>query len=133
MTRHARLTAGIALALLGALVWLGAPCTAQANGTKVIAGAGTPLGLHSMPPVPQPPPRPSWQPRPAPYPYAYSAPPVWPPGYWSYVWVPQVYTAWVLVPDGWAADGSWVDARYEPRTYEGGYYQQVWVGAVPSP
>lgn len=132
MTRHARLAAAIATAILGAFVWLGAPSTAQADGTKVFAGAGNPLGLRPMPPVPQPPPRPSWQPRPAPYPYFYSAP-VWSSGYWSYVWVPQVYTAWALVPSGFGWDGSWVDAHYEPRTYAGGYYQQVWVGAVPSP
>jgi len=130
MTRHARCTAAIALGFLGAFVWLGAPSTVQADGTKVFVGAGTPLGLHPMPPVPRLRPRPFRQPRFGPYPYAYSAP-VWPSGYWSYLWVPQVYTAWVLVPGGLGADGSWVDAHYEPRIYQSGYYQQVWVGAVP--
>jgi hypothetical protein len=132
MTRQCRLVTAIATAILVACVCLGVPSTAQADGTKIFVGAGNPLGLHPMPPVPQPPQRPSWQQRPSSYPYAYLAP-VWPAGYWSYVWVPQAYTAWVLVPGGWAAAGSWLDAHYEPRVYEGGYYQQVWVGAVPSP
>lgn len=133
MTRHARFTAAIALGFLGVFVWLGAPSAARADDTKVFAGAGTPLGLHPMPPVSQPPPRPARQPSFGPYPYAYSAP-VWPSGYWSYVWVPQVYTAWILVPGGLDADGSWIDAHYEPQAYQSGYYQQVWVGAdSPSP
>jgi len=132
MTRHVRLAAAIACAFLAGSIWLGVPLEAQADGTQGFAGAGNPLGLHPMPPVPQPPQRPSWHQRPAPFPYAYSAP-VWPAGYWSYVWVPQVYAAWVLVPAGFRDDGSWVDAHYEPRFYEGGYYQQVWVGAVTAP
>ena len=133
MTRHCRLVTAIATTILLACVGLGVSSTARADGTKVFVGAGNPLGLHPMPPVPQPPQRPSsWYQRPASYPYTYLAP-VWPAGYWSYVWVPEAYTAWVLMPGGWAADGSWLDAHYEPRVYEGGYYQQVWVGAAPSP
>lgn len=130
MTRHARFAA--AIVFLGACVWLGLPPAAQADGTKVFVGAGNPLGLRPMPPVPKPPHRPSWHQRPAQNPYLYSAP-VWPvAGYWSYVWVPQAYAAWVRVPAGFRPDGTWVDEHLEPRFYEGGYYQPVWVGAVPS-
>lgn len=133
MTRHVRIAAAIAFAFLAGCVGLGVPLTAQANGTKVSAGAGSPPGLHPMPPVPQPPQPRSWHHRQAQNPYLYAAP-VWPAaGYWSYVWVPQVYAAWVLVSAGFRDDGSWVDAHYEPRFYQGGYYQQVWVGAGTSP
>lgn len=128
MTRHARLAA--VLVFLGAMVWLGLPPTVQADGTKVFSGTENPLGLHPMPPVPQPPHHLSWQHRPAQYPYAYAAP-MWPAGYWSYVWVPQVYAAWVFVPAGFRPDGTWVDEHSEPRFVEGGYYQPVWVGSLP--
>lgn len=134
MTRHWRLGTAIATAILVACVCLGVPSAAQADGTKVFVD-GNPLGLRPMPPVPQPPQRPSsWNRnhRPAQNPYLYAAP-VWPvAGYWTYVWVPQTYAEWVLVPSGFRPDGTWVDSHYEPRVYDGGYYQQVWVGAVPS-
>ena len=52
----------------------------------------------------------------------------WIPGYWTTQWVPQtsLYTVWVDAH--WEPDGSWVDGRYEYRSYVSGYTQQaLWV------
>lgn len=57
-----------------------------------------------------------------------SLPPLrWVPGYWIYQWTPQRHTYEVWVPGRWSADGTWLEAHYEPRTIETGYFQPVWV------
>ena len=59
---------------------------------------------------------------------AYVTPaPTWVPGYWIWRWVPQAQTAYVYVPGYYDQYGSWVSSRYEPRSTESGFYQQVWV------
>ncbi len=49
------------------------------------------------------------------------------PGYWTYQWVPQVYSTTVWVPGQWAVDGSWVDAHYESQSVATGYWQPIWI------
>jgi hypothetical protein len=49
------------------------------------------------------------------------------PGYWSYRWVPFTTTENVWVPGSWAADGTWVDSRWEARPYSSGYYEPFYV------
>ena len=51
------------------------------------------------------------------------------PGYWTYQWVPQVYTQSIWVPGQWSPDGTWIDAHYEPRSLSTGSYQPLWVPA----
>jgi hypothetical protein len=51
------------------------------------------------------------------------------PGYWSYRWIPYTTTQNVWVPGSWAADGSWIDSRWEPRPYSSGYYEPFWIPA----
>ena len=48
-------------------------------------------------------------------------------GYWAYQWIPTSYAQSTWVPGGWAADGTWVDGRYEQHAYASGYYQPYWV------
>lgn len=61
-------------------------------------------------------------------PYTYVAPaPIWVPGYWTWRWVPQAQTSYLYVPGYYDQYGSWVTSRYEPRTVEAGFYQQVWI------
>lgn len=52
----------------------------------------------------------------------------WVPGYWTYQWIPQVYTYHVWVPAHYSADGFWMEGHYQPQVVQTGYYQQVWVG-----
>jgi hypothetical protein len=49
------------------------------------------------------------------------------PGYWTYQWVPQVYTQSTWVPGQWSPDGTWIDGYYEPRSLSTGSYQPLWV------
>jgi hypothetical protein len=52
----------------------------------------------------------------------------WVSGYWTTQWVPQtsLYTVWV--DPHFATDGSWVEGRYEQRSYVSGYAQQaLWI------
>lgn len=58
---------------------------------------------------------------------SYSTPPVYAPGYWSYQWVPQVYTTYVWVHSYWSVDGRLVQAHYAPRVVDAGSWQRVWV------
>lgn len=51
----------------------------------------------------------------------------WVPGYWSYQWVPQIYTGYVWVPGHWSPAGTWIEGHYETRAVTSGYYQPVWV------
>jgi hypothetical protein len=48
-------------------------------------------------------------------------------GYWAYQWIPTSYAQNIWVPGGWAADGTWVESRWEQRAYASGYYQPYWV------
>ena len=51
----------------------------------------------------------------------------WAPGYWTYQWVPQVYSYNVWVPAQWAPDGSWIESHYQVQSTATGYYQEFWV------
>ena len=58
----------------------------------------------------------------------YVAPsPCWSAGYWNYQWIPQAYTYNVWVPGQWAPNGAWIDAHYEGRIHQSGYWQPYWV------
>ena len=57
----------------------------------------------------------------------------WVPGYWTYQWVPQVYTSQVWVPGYYSPDGFWVEGHWELRTVQTGYYQPLWVGGYWAP
>lgn len=49
------------------------------------------------------------------------------PGYWTYQWIPQVYTSWLWVPGHYDPGGYWVEGGYAPQTIQTGYYQPVWI------
>lgn len=53
--------------------------------------------------------------------------PRWVPGYWTYQWVPQVYTQYVWVPGYYDPNGYWVEGQYVPQAIETGYYRPYWV------
>ncbi len=49
------------------------------------------------------------------------------PGYWTYQWVPQVYSSTVWVPGQWSPDGTWIDGHYQSESVASGYWQPIWV------
>jgi hypothetical protein len=51
----------------------------------------------------------------------------WAPGYWTYQWVPQIYSSNVWVPGQWAPDGAWIESHYAIQSTSTGYYQELWV------
>ena len=51
----------------------------------------------------------------------------WVPGYWTYQWIPQVYSYNDWIPGQWTPDGSWVDGHYVARLASTGYWQPYWV------
>ena len=55
------------------------------------------------------------------------------PGYWTYQWIPQVYTSWGWIPGHYDPNGYWVEGHYVPQTTQTGYYQPVWIGGYWSP
>jgi hypothetical protein len=60
--------------------------------------------------------------------YAPAPPPArWIPGHWQSRWVPTQEWRDVWVPDHYTPDGQLVQAHYERRMTQGGYYAQIWV------
>ena len=57
----------------------------------------------------------------------------WVSGYWTYQWVPQMYTSYLWVPGHYDPNGFWVEGHYEPRLVQTGYYQPIWVGGSWDP
>jgi len=55
------------------------------------------------------------------------------PGYWTYQWIPQVYTSWVWIPGHYDPNGYWVEGHYVPQTIQTGYYQPAWIGGYWEP
>ena len=53
--------------------------------------------------------------------------PRWVPGYWTYQWIPQVYTSWGWIPGHYDPNGYWVEGDYVPQTIQTGYYQPIWI------
>jgi hypothetical protein len=51
----------------------------------------------------------------------------WQPGYWTYQFVPQLYTYSSWVAGQWSPDGRWIDGHYASAQYSSGYYQPFWV------
>ena len=49
------------------------------------------------------------------------------PGYWTYQWIPQVYTSWAWIPGHYDPNGYWVEGHYAPQTIQTGYYQPIWI------
>src|SRR5262245_43742044 len=126
-------TMGVIVALLLAMVVVGAPLGAEATGLKVNVTA---------PGSQRPPAHINWAPAAdhrhdvfqrfplvvVPQPVVIVSPRrCLEPGYWAYNWVPQPYVSTVWVPGYYDSNALWVEAHYEPRTYTGGYYQPYWV------
>src|SRR4029453_17376425 len=113
-------TMGVIVALLLAMVVVGAPVGAEATGFKAkVTAPGSqrpPAETHRAPVVVVPPPVVVVSPRRC-----------LEPGYWAYNWVPQTYVSneWVAGYYDWNA--LWVEGHYEPRAYTWGYYQPYWV------
>jgi hypothetical protein len=59
--------------------------------------------------------------------YPHVVAPRWVPGYWTYRWVAHAVPSYVWVPGSYTVGGYGVEGRYEPRTSQAGYYQQVWI------
>jgi hypothetical protein len=60
---------------------------------------------------------------------SFATPPAYsyPRGYWSYQWAPRVSTSYVWVHSYWSVDGRLIQAHYEPRVVDAGFWQRVWV------
>jgi hypothetical protein len=123
--RALAVTAGLAL-----LVVVG-PAAAEELRPRVLAP--NPFAMTPPPaplaarPAPSAPVRPPVHHRP---PVLHGAPVVRYPccaGYWTYQWVPTVYTTYVWVPGYVTADGTLVEGAYQPQVVSSGYYQPVWV------
>ena len=112
-----------ALLILAVVIGVAAP--AGAWGNRVIATDGHPNVVYAPRPYYSTYSSTPFYSRP-PY-VSYAMPPVYAPGYWSYQWVPQVYTTYVLVHSYWSVDGRLVQAHYEPRVVDAGSWQRVWV------
>ena len=118
----------VALALvLAALALAGAPAPAAAADVKIIIGGGPP---HAHPPGHHPPrfiggrPVVVW-PQPV-----YVAPRrCQAPGYWTQQWIPQTQIYYVWAPGRYDSDALWVEGHYQPRAYQTGYWQPLWVDA----
>ncbi|MBI3029868.1 MAG: hypothetical protein HYY64_10185 [Candidatus Rokubacteria bacterium] len=48
-------------------------------------------------------------------------------GYWTYQWIPQVYTSWAWIPGHYDPNGYWREGHYAPQTFQTGYYQPIWI------
>ncbi len=118
-------------ATLGALLILaliaGAAAPAAAWGDRVIVNGTPPNVVHA--------PRPHYYSNYNSLPFyykppyvTYSTPPIYAPGYWSYQWVPRVYTTYVWAHSYWSVDGRLVQGHYEPCVVDAGSWQRVWVG-----
>ena len=59
--------------------------------------------------------------------YVLNPSPRWVPGYWTYQWIPQVYTSWVWIPGHYDPNGYWVEGNYAPQAVQTGYYQPIWI------
>jgi hypothetical protein len=112
--------------MLAALALAGAPAPAAAD-VKIIIGGGRP---HAHPPGHHPPrfiggrPVVVW-PQPV-----YIAPRrCQAPGYWTQQWVPQTQIYYVWAPGQYNSDALWIEGHYEPRAYQTGYWQPLWVDA----
>jgi len=55
------------------------------------------------------------------------------PGYWTYQWIPQVYTSWAWIPGHYDPNGYWVEGHYAPQTIQTGYYQPIWISGSWNP
>ena len=118
----------LAIALLAAALLGGAVSAAGADSTKIIIRGGVfpqhrvfvgrpdtnilfvPSTAYVLPPSPQ-----------------------LVPGYWTYQWIPQVYTSWVWIPAHYDPNGYWVEGNYVPQTVQTGYYQPIWVSGYWDP
>ena len=59
--------------------------------------------------------------------YVVPSSPRWVPGYWTYQWIPQVYTSYVWVPGHYDPNWYWLEGHYLPHTVQTGYHQPIWV------
>ncbi|HZN51465.1 MAG TPA: hypothetical protein VFD81_12570 [Methylomirabilota bacterium] len=124
---------GVIVALVLAMVIVGAPLGAEATGLKAKVTA---------PGSQRPPSHINWEPNAVhrhdgfqrfpvvvvPQPVVVVSPRrCLEPGYWAYNWVPQAYVSSGWVPGYYDSNALWVEAHYESRTYTGGYYQPYWV------
>ena len=100
----------VALALvLAALALAGAPAPAAAADVTIIIG-GRPVVVWPQP--------------------VYVAPRrCQAPGYWTQQWVPQTQIYYVWAPGQYNSDALWVEGHYEPRAYQTGYWQPLWMDA----
>ena len=124
---------GMIVALLLAMVVVGAPVGAEATGLKIkVTSPGSqrppsdifraPAGVVRHPVVQRVPvvvvPQPV---------VVVSPRRCLEPGYWAYNWAPQTYVSTEWVPGYYNSDALWIEAHYEPRAYTWGYYQPYWV------
>jgi len=49
------------------------------------------------------------------------------PGYWTYNWIPQTYVSNEWVAGYYDSNALWIEGHYAPRAYTWGYYQPYWV------
>jgi hypothetical protein len=126
-------TMGAKVALLLALVVLGAPVGAEATGFKIKVTA---------PGSQRPPAHINWSPAAVhrhdvvqrfpvvvvPQPVVVVSPRrCLEPGYWAYGWVPQTYVSSEWVAGYYDSNALWIEEHYAPRAYTWGYYQPYWV------
>ena len=48
-------------------------------------------------------------------------------GYWTYNWIPQTYVSNEWVAGYYDSNALWIEGHYAPRAYTWGYYQPYWV------
>ena len=118
---------GAAIAFLAAALLAVAVSPAGAASTKVIISGGA-FPHHRV--VGHPPSKILLVPSTV---YVVPPSPRWVPGYWTYQWVPQVYTSWEWIPGHYDPNGYWVEGNYVPQTIQTGYYQPYWVGGYWDP
>jgi len=124
---------GVIVALLLAMVVVGAPVGAEATGFKItVTAPGSqrpPAEIHRAPAgvlrhrvVPRVPVVV------VPQPVVVVSPRRCPePGYWAYNLIPQSYVSNEWVPGYYDFNALWIEGHYEPRAYTWGYYQPYWV------
>ena len=119
--------AGVGLLVVAALLGLAAS-QADADGTKIIIGGGT-FPHHNFSHTKN-----IVAPKTV-YVPTYLVPSYgrWVPGYWTYQWIPQVYTSYLWMPGQYDPNGYWVEAHYEPWLVQTGYYQPIWVAGYWDP
>lgn len=118
----------LAIALLAAALLGGAVSPARADSTKIIIGGGA--FPHHRFSVGHPHTKILLVPSAG---YILPSSPRWVAGYWTYQWIPQVYTSWVWIPGHYDPNGYWVEGNYVPQTIQTGYYQPIWISGSWAP